>query len=178
MSFWIGLCGSKAYCEQHKDELDKTLFNINVDMTGTLLGFDIAVCTCDESVSKYIDFLGKIEGFPISSKVDVYSSDSSAFAGNGVPAVTFARLAPRGGAEIHSRKDVFDHLDPVKFINTVEFMATFAEGIVNSKVFPVSREIPKELAEKLDRFKKMGGPSKKPEEKKEETKETEKKEEK
>ena len=57
-------------------------------------------------------------------------------------------------------------------------MATFAEGIVNSKVFPVSREIPKELAEKLDRFKKMGNPSKKPEEKKEETKETEKKEEK
>ena len=171
----IGLCGSRAYCEKHKDELDKTLFNINVDMTGTLLGFDIAVCTCDESVSKYVDFLGKIEGFPISSKVDVYSSDSSSFAGNGVPAMTFARLAPRGGAEIHSRKDVFDHLDPTKFINTVEFMAKFSENVVNAKVFPVSREIPKELAEKLDRFKKMGE-SKKAEPEKKDNKETENKE--
>lgn len=151
----IGLVGSKTYCEVHKDELEKTLFNINVDMTGTLLGFDIAVCSCDDIVSKYIDFIGKIEGFPIKTRVDMYSSDSSSFAINGVPAVTFARLAPRGGAEIHSRRDILDHLDPEKFIKTVEFMSVFAENIVNAKVFPVSKEFPKELKEKIEQFKKM-----------------------
>ena len=165
----IGLCGSKAYCEKHKEELDKTLFNINVDMTGTLLGFEIAVCSCEDSVAKYIDFLGKIEGFPINSKVDMYSSDSSSFAANGVPAVTFARLAPRGGAEIHSRRDIFDHLDSEKFIKTVEFMAKFSSNVINAKVFPVSKELPKELKEKIEQFKKMMGP-KKEESKKEETK--------
>ena len=157
----IGLLGSKAFCEKYEHELDKILFNINVDMTGTLLGHDIAVCTCEDSVSKFINYLGKIEGFAINSKVDVYSSDSTAFAVHGVPAVTFARIAPRGGAEIHSRRDVMDHLDPQKFINTVEFMAKFSEKFINAKVFPVSREMPKELTEKLERFKKIMGEKKK-----------------
>ena len=157
----IGLCGSKAYCEKHKDDTEKTLFNINVDMTGTLLGFEQAVCTCDDSVAKYIDFLGKIEGFPIMTKIDTYSSDSTSFAAVGIPAMTFARLAPRGGAEIHSRHDVIEHLDPTKFIKTVEFMAKFSENIINSKVFPVPRALPKEISEKMDRFKKMMEASKK-----------------
>ena len=160
----IGLCGSKAYCEKHKDELDKHLFNINVDMTGVLLGYEQAVCTCDDSVAKYIEFLGKVEGFPLVSKVDIYSSDSSSFAGSGVPAVTFARLQSRGGAEIHSRHDIIDHLDPTKFIQTVEFMAKFSDQIVNAKVFPVIRQIPKELEEKMSRFKKMMEAAKKEEE--------------
>ena len=139
----IGLVGSRAYCEKHEEELKNTLFNINVDMTGTLIGFDIAVCSCEEAVAKYIDFLGKIEGFPIKTSIDMYSSDSSSFAVAGVPAVTFARLAPRGGAEIHSRRDILDHLDPEKFIKTVEFMAKFSENVINAKVFPVSKEMPK-----------------------------------
>lgn len=169
----IGLVGSKSYCEKHQEELEKVLFNINVDMTGTLLGYEIAVCSCEDSVAKYIDYLGKIEGFPIKTKVDMYSSDSSSFATNGVPAVTFARLAPRGGAEIHSRKDVIDHLDPEKFIQTVEFMAKFASQVINAKVFPVSKEMPKELQEKIEQFKKWNSKPKK-DEKKEEPKEGEK----
>ena len=151
----IGLVGSRSWVEDHKEELENVLFNINVDMTGVLLGFEIAVCSCEEAVSHYINMLGKIEGFPIKSKVDMYSSDSSAFAVAGIPAVTFARLAPRGGAEIHSRRDIFDTLDPTKFIQTVEFMAKFAEPLVNSKVFPVSKQMPKELQEKIDMYKKM-----------------------
>ena len=150
----IGLVGSRAYCEKHQEEMKNTLFNINVDMTGTLLGFEIAVCSCEESCAKYIDYLGKIEGFPIKTSVDMYSSDSSSFAVAGVPAVTFARLAPRGGAEIHSRRDIIDHLDPEKFIKTVEFMAKFSDAVVNSKVFPVSKELPKELKDKIEMFKK------------------------
>ena len=151
----IGLIGSKYYCIDHEDELKNILFNINVDMTGTLLGYEIAVCSCEKSVSDYIEFLGKVEGFPIKSRVDMYSSDSSSFAINGIPAVTFARIAPHGGAEIHSRHDVIDHLDPVKFINTVEFMVKFSEAVVNAKVFPVSKELPKELNEKIEMFKKF-----------------------
>ena len=151
----IGLRGSKAYVEKHKDELKNYLFNINVDMTGVLIGFDIAVCSCEEATAKYIDYLGKIEGFPIASKVDMYSSDSTSFAMVGVPAVTFARLAPQGGATIHSRRDIMDRLDPQVFINTVNFMASFSEKLINAKVFPVSKQMPKELSEKMDRMKKM-----------------------
>lgn len=160
----IGLVGSKEYCEKHKDELEKILFNINVDMTGVLLGYETAICSCDESVAKYIEFLGKIEGFPISTKVDLYPSDSSSFARSGVPAVTFARLQPQGGAEIHSRRDSIEFLDPEKFIETVEFMAKFSDNVINAKVFPVVRELPKELVEKIEKFKKMLEANKKKEE--------------
>ena len=89
---------------------------------------------------------------------------------SGVPAVTFARIAPRGGAEIHSRRDILDHLDPTKFIQTVEFMAKFSESLVNAKVFPVSKTFPKELQEKMEQFKKFYPPKKK-EQPKEEKKE-------
>ena len=100
------------------------------------------------------------------------SSDSSSFAVAGVPAVTFARIAPRGGAEIHSRKDIIDHLDPQKFIDTVEFMAKFSDQVVNAKVFPVSKVFPKELQEKIDKFKSFSQKPKQ-EEKKVEEKKTE-----
>ena len=174
----IGLVGSRAYCEKHQEEMKNTLFNINVDMTGTLLGFEIAVCSCEESCAKYIDYLGKIEGFPIKTSVDMYSSDSSSFAVAGIPAVTFARLAPRGGAEIHSRRDIIDHLDPEKFIKTVEFMAKFSDAVVNSKVFPVSKELPKELKEKIEMFKKRAPGASKEEKKDNKDTEDKKKDEK
>ena len=170
----IGLCGSRAYCEDHKDEMDKHVFNMNVDMTGVLIGYEKAVCSCDDSVAKYIEFMGKAEGFPITASVDMYPSDSSSFAKAGVPAMTFARLAPKGGAEIHSRRDIFEVLDPTAFIKTVEFMVKFSEVVVNAKVFPVPRELPKDLKEKMEKAAKMMGETKK-EEKKEEAKAEEKK---
>lgn len=170
----IGLCGSKAYCEQHKDELDKHLFNINVDMTGVLLGYEKAVCSCDEMIAKAVDFLGRVEGFPITTAVDMYSSDSSSFARAGVPAMTFARLAPKGGAEIHSRKDQLEYLDPTAFIKTVEFMAKFSDLVVNAQVFPVPRQLPKQLLERIEQMNKLFGDDKKAE-KKEEPKAEEKK---
>ena len=71
--------------------------------------------------------------------------------------------------------DVFEHLDPTKFIKTVEFMAKFSENMINALVFPVPRALPKELTEKMEKFKKMFESKK---EEKTETKEEAKKEEK
>ena len=171
----IGCRGSAAYCKDHKEEIEKHLFNINVDMTGTLLGYEKAVCSCDDVVAKHIEYIGKVVGFPITTAIDLYSSDSTSFAGAGVPAMTFARLNPRGGAEIHSRRDVFEHLDPDAFIKTVEFMALFSDELVNAKVFPVPRKLPEDLQKKLDERKKMFGEEEMKEEKKEEEKTEEKK---
>ena len=35
-------------------------------------------------------------------------------------------------AEIHSRRDTLNPLDPQKFIDTVEFMAKFSDAVVNA----------------------------------------------
>ena len=107
----MGLLGSKAYTEVHKDELLDYKLCINVDMTGVVIGKDIACCTSEKSLVNYIHYMGCEVGFPIEARQGVYSSDSTPFADNGVPALSFARLSPRGGAEIHSRKDILYFLD-------------------------------------------------------------------
>ncbi len=173
----IGLIGSRKYCSDHKDELKDHRFNINVDMTGVLIGYEKAVCTCDDMVAKHIDFLGRMEGFPIVTAQELYASDSTSFARNGVPAMTFARLAPKGGAEIHSRKDMFEVLDPDAFIKTVEFMIKFTEPVINSKVFPVPKEIPQKLKDEMAKLSKMMGEDE-PEPEKKDDKAEEKKDEK
>ena len=146
----MGLLGAKSYCEQHKDELKNIKLCINVDMTGVVLGKDIACCSSEESLVSYINYLGKEVGFNIAAKQGVYSSDSTPFADNGVPALSFARLAPRGGAEIHSRKDVMDFLDSKNYYETCEFINDFASRMINSKVFPVEQTIPNKVKEDIE----------------------------
>ncbi|MDE7212942.1 MAG: M20/M25/M40 family metallo-hydrolase, partial [Anaeroplasmataceae bacterium] len=134
----MGLLGSKAYTEAHENELIDYKLCINVDMTGVVIGKDIACCTSEMSLVNYINYMGCELGFPITAKQGVYSSDSTPFADRGVPSLSFARLAPRGGAEIHSRKDVIDFLDQDNYYKTAGFMIEFAKRMVNSIYFPVN----------------------------------------
>lgn len=146
----MGLLGSKAYVEAHKEELDSYKLCINVDMTGVVIGRDIACCTSENALVDYINYLGREVGFTIQARQGVYSSDSTSFADMGVPALSFARLAPKGGAEIHSRKDVLDFLDAENYYKTVDFIIQFSEHLIESCVFPVDHFIPEEMKKELD----------------------------
>ncbi|MDE5566088.1 MAG: M28 family peptidase, partial [Anaeroplasmataceae bacterium] len=146
----IGLQGSKAYLKQHEEEVDKIKLCINVDMTGVVIGSDIACCTTPSGLVHYINYLGLELGFPIVAKEGVYSSDSSSFADQGIPALSFARIAPKGGEEIHSRKDVLDFLDSENYYQTADFILEFSKRMVESVFFPVERLIPEELKKELD----------------------------
>lgn len=146
----MGLLGSKAYVEAHKEELKDYKLCINVDMTGVVLGKDIACCTSEMALVNYINYLGRELGFPITAKQGVYSSDSTPFADFGVPALSFARLAPSGGAQIHSRKDVIDFLDETNYYKTIEFIISFSKRMIGGNIFPVERIIPDEMRKELD----------------------------
>ncbi|MBE6137488.1 MAG: M28 family peptidase [Erysipelotrichaceae bacterium] len=148
----MGLLGSKAYVRDHKDELSSYKLCINVDMIGVTIGNDIACCTANQSLVSYIKYLGCEVGFAITSRQGVYSSDSTPFADGGVPAVSFARLAPQGGAQIHSRRDVIDYLEEGNYYKTCDFISLFASRLINSKAFPVEMEIPEKMKEELDYY--------------------------
>lgn len=148
----MGLLGSKAYVEAHKEELVNYKLCINIDMIGVTIGNDIACCTSHNSLVNFIKYLGCEVGFAISPKQGVYSSDSTSFADAGVPGVSFARIAPRGGAEIHSRKDVIDYLEEDNYYKTCDFISLFADRLVNSYVFPVEKEIPDNMKTELDYY--------------------------
>ncbi|MGL4949315.1 MAG: M28 family peptidase [Anaeroplasmataceae bacterium] len=146
----LGLLGSKAYVLKHKKKLNDYKLCINIDMVGVTIGEDIAVCSSNKSLVHFIKYLGFEVGFPISVKQGVYSSDSTPFADNEVPAVSFARIAPPGGALIHSKKDVLINLDDKNYYDTMHFIKLFSSKLVNSVCFPVESEIPQNIKDELD----------------------------
>ena len=165
----IGLVGSRKYCEAHKEELENTIFNINFDMTGVTLGHEICCVTASNDVMHAIEYKAKLEDNPLECKLNTYSSDSSSFAANGVPACTFARLAPMGGAQIHNHYDTMEHLDPESFMITLEFATKYASELVNTTTNLIPRKFDEAITKKLEEQKKMFMSA--PEEKKEEPKE-------
>lgn len=148
----MGLLGSKAYTNVHKDELNKYKLCVNVDMTGVVIGHDIACCTANDSLVSYINYMGREVGFNITARQGVYSSDSTPFADNGIPAVSFARLTNAGGAQIHSRKDSIEFLDSKNYYQTCDFIINFAKRMDQSIYFPVEREIPDNMKKALDEY--------------------------
>lgn len=147
-----GLLGSKAYVEQHKDELDKYRLCVNIDMVGSTMGYRVAVCTSEMDLVHYIDYASKMKGFPIKVSQGVYSSDSTPFAQVNVPAVSFARLTHRGTGSIHSKNDVIEHLSEKYLKEDIAYITEFTSDMVNSYVIPVKKTMPKNMLDDIDSY--------------------------
>ena len=147
-----GLLGSKAYCAAHEEELKKVVLNVNLDMIGCIMGKFIACCTSEEKLVHYIQYFGSMEGFGLKANQDVYSSDSTPFADKGVPAVSFARIAPNNTATIHNSYDTMKVMKMEHMEKDIEFIGKFMAAMANAKYCPVSREMPEKMKEKLDYY--------------------------
>lgn len=145
-----GLLGSKAYCAQHEAELSKVVLNVNLDMIGCIMGNFIACCTAEQRLVHFIEYLASIEGFGVKARQGVYSSDSTPFADKGVPAVSFARIAPQNTATIHNSYDTLAVMKADQLARDVDFLNVFVDAMSNAKHCPVAREIPEKMKEKLD----------------------------
>ena len=145
-----GLLGAKAYCLAHEDALKDIVLNVNLDMIGCIMGKFIGCCTTEEALTHYIKYLCSELGFGISVKQDVYSSDSTPFADKGIPAVSFARIAPPNTATIHNSYDTIALMKGEQMQEDIQFIITFTERMANAARCPVAREIPDNMKEKLD----------------------------
>ena len=145
-----GLLGAKAYCAAHEEELKNVVLNINLDMIGCIMGKFIACCTTEEATVSYLKYLGAEWGFPVGAYQDVYSSDSTPFADKGVPAVSFARIAPRNTATIHNSYDSMAVMSGQQMEQDVQFVISFTDRMANAKRCPIAREMPDNMKEKLD----------------------------
>lgn len=145
-----GLLGSKAYCAAHKEELEKIVLNVNLDMIGSIMGKFIAVCSCEDKMVHFIEYLSAIEGFGVKARQDVYASDSTPFADNGVPSLSFARIAPNHTASIHNCYDTMNVMKGDHMVKDIDFITKFVDIMANAACCPVSREIPDKVKEKLD----------------------------
>ena len=147
-----GLLGSKAYCEAHEGELDKTVLCINLDMIGCIMGKFAAVSTAEQRLVDYISYFGDEIGLAVSSSQGVYSSDSTPFADKGVPAISFARHSPPNTATIHNSYDTRKLIKTDNMQTDITFITAFAERMANAVYCPVDREMPDNMKEKLDEY--------------------------
>ena len=146
-----GLLGAKAHCAKEENVKDCVL-NVNLDMIGCIMGKFIYCATAEEKVCHYIAYMASKLGFAIDGRQDVYSSDSTAFADKGVPAVSFARIAPQNTATIHNSYDTIALMKGEQMVEDIEFIQAFVARMVNAKRCPVAREMPANLKEKLDNY--------------------------
>ncbi|MBR0129913.1 MAG: M20/M25/M40 family metallo-hydrolase [Firmicutes bacterium] len=151
----IGSYGSRTYCETHKEELEKTIFDINIDMLGAPICRNLFCATADDIVLHYTDMYAKIKGWPMKSYAGMYASDSSVLAGYGVPSCSFGQDRPRGGAEIHNYRDDLSQMDPQCLAECIAFVIEYSTGIVNAAVNPIPRKFSEKITKDLERWKGM-----------------------
>ena len=148
----VGLLGSKAYTAAHEEALEKIALNVNLDMIGTYMGKFIACVSAEDRLVHYLQYLCALRGWGIQVRQDVYSSDSTPFADHGVPALSFARIAPKSQATIHNRYDTKALLSEEQLLEDIAFLADFTLQMADAVRCPVSREIPENVRTKLDEY--------------------------
>lgn len=147
-----GLLGSKAYTAADEERLQKMILNVNLDMIGCIMGNFIACCTSEEKLVHYIEYFSSVEGFGMKAYQGVYSSDSTPFADKGIPAVSFARIAPKNTATIHNSYDTRKVMKVEQLQIDIDFIYAFVNAMVNAKKCPVAKEMPDKMKEKLDEY--------------------------
>ena len=147
-----GLLGSKAYVRDHEAELGKIALDVNLDMIGTYMGKFIARCSAEEGLVTYLRYFAGERGWGMEARQGVYASDSTPFADKGIPALSFARIAPPSQATIHNRYDTAAVLSPDQLRRDGDFVADFTAHMADAALCPVKREIPEKVRTELDEY--------------------------
>ena len=119
-------------------------------MIGCIMGRFIACCTTEEALTHYITYMGNELGFSVATRQEVYSSDSTPFADKGVPALSFARIAPQNTATIHNSYDTMAVMSGQQMLEDIGFITAFTDRMANAVRCPVDRKIPDNMKDKLD----------------------------
>ena len=152
-NFKVYIMQSTVYVEPQEEACD---VDGAWDACGAIFGVS-SMCRCracekdlDAIFKTVVSYLGDELGFPVEVKQDVYSSDSTPFADKGVPAVSFARIAPHNTATIHNSYDTLALMKGEQMEADIAFLIAFVTRMANAVRCPVAREIPDNMKEKLD----------------------------
>ncbi|KYH37672.1 MAG: hypothetical protein AYL29_004560 [Candidatus Bathyarchaeota archaeon B24] len=152
----LGLRGSQAYVEKHKDQLENVKMVINLDVHGGALGSNDAIVTGPAQVKPYLEVLSRELGVNLSVREDVMGSDGTPFAKVGVPVVNFSRSSG-ASAGTHSVGDDGRFVGVWAFESMKPLLLKFLNLLTESEEFPFPREVPEGLKKKITEFFKMLG---------------------
>ncbi|MBN2829962.1 MAG: M20/M25/M40 family metallo-hydrolase [Candidatus Cloacimonetes bacterium] len=149
----LGLLGSTAYVETHKEEIEKRAgFVLNVDVAGDIFGTDSMPVLGTNNLMGYVSGIMMEEGHYFSERLDIYSSDGIPFSVYEVPSVSIARFGGKGVSNIHTKDDVAKYCTA----EGLEFYAHSAyvimKRILESAIYPVKKEIDSSLRDRLEKY--------------------------
>lgn len=151
-----GLLGSTAWAEAHPDEVAKTIFCMNFDMTGPTVGRNLTLVTGGDDLKYYLHGVARTLGYTTRwQDASVHSSDSVPFCYRGVPAVGIAR---DGQATGHNRNDVPWPLSGEKLKEATDFAKAVAAPVLSGYQPPFERKMPPDMMEKLENYLRRGKP--------------------
>lgn len=145
-----GLLGSKHYAASH--DLEKTVFMVNADVGGPVLGANKAYLTCNQDGVAYVAALLNEGGYAFEVKQSIQSSDSIPMTDAGVPCLNINRAAAHGAGVMHSRLDTVSFLSARGVANILYPALDIMKRLDGASVFPIKREIPQEVHDMVDRY--------------------------
>ena len=145
-----GLLGSKHYAASH--DLEKTVFMVNADVGGPVLGANKAYLTCNQDGVAYVAALLNEGGYAFEVKQSIQSSDSISMTDAGVPCLNINRAAAHGAGVMHSRLDTVSFLSARGVANILYPALDIMKRLDGASVFPIKREIPQEVRDMVDRY--------------------------
>lgn len=146
----LGLLGSKAYVEQKKELLEKTVFCFNFDMCGTALGANKISVTGEKELQTFVEQYCRLTGYSAVIGVGVHSSDSAPFCDNGIPALGLSRETTT--TELHTVHDQLPALSAKAMSRNVDFAVRIIGDVANGAMVPVKKGMPEDCRKELDKF--------------------------
>ena len=143
-----GLLGSQNYIKIHENELSAHRFNMNVDLAGQLVGGTVAGVTGDASVCSILTYMAHEIGIGMSTKNQIWGSDSNTFAWKGIPAMTLNR----DGFGMHTRHDTIALLSDWSLERSAVLLGYIADRLGNIESFPFERKVPEEFIAQLNEY--------------------------
>ncbi len=147
----LGLRGSRAFVEAHKNELENIAFVLNLDIAGDVLGLNFAKVTGGRDIEEYLSAWAKIQGYQLKAEQSIYSSDNMPFCRMGIPAVSLGR-GGLSGFYVHSSEDTIDNVDRASILQTSELSERFLRDISEAPVFPFKRDIPDNVKKDIEKY--------------------------
>ena len=152
----MGLMGSWAHIEKQKEQVQKYIFMVNVDVAGGIIGNNSASVMGSDKLVNYLDVMGAEFGRGLRSHQSIYSGDCIPLGYEGIPSVTFSR---GGGATsyIHAPGDTIEHIDAEHLTLLGDMVLEFTDRIANAVKFPFDREIPEKIKKDIRDYMERGG---------------------
>ncbi len=147
-------CGSQAYAEQHRRELDKVNVMINCDGFARSGSARISVASPKE-LTGYLRKVARVKNIPIDVGYEGHTgSDATAFWLEGVPTISFggtrsaeAAMFGRGGGWDHGNADTVDKLDEKRIRTAQMKLAQFLISMADEEE-PFAKHLTRETVER------------------------------